>query len=147
MLLIVPTVFSSISLFVHGQESFQIIISASIFVVTIALFRYFFFYLDLLNGSSVFESLKNSAKATNGNFFSVAFLIVTALLINLIILFSAAFFGIVMVVFILFTLPMTILIFADVYNQLTQDSTGDTAQKRALRIEDEVMESTEKELI
>jgi hypothetical protein len=147
LLLIVPTLFSSISLFVHGQESFQIIISASIFVVIIVLFRYFFFYLDILNGSSVFESLKNSTKATHGNFFSIAFLIVTALLINLAILFSSAFFGIVMAVFILFTLPMTILIFADVYNQLTQDSAGNIAQKRALRIEDEVMESTRKELI
>jgi hypothetical protein len=147
LLLIIPTLVSSISLFVHGQESFQIIISASIFVVTIVLFRYFFFYLDLLDGSSVFESLKNSAKATHGNFFSVVFLIVAALLINLVILFSSAFFGIVMVVFILFTLPMTILIFADVYNQLTQDFTGDVAQKRTLHIEDEVMESTEKELI
>ncbi|MDR3195503.1 MAG: hypothetical protein LBT58_01745 [Endomicrobium sp.] len=145
LLLVIPTIFSVWATFI--PEALKLTLSAITAVFSIMLFRYFFFYIELLAGCSLFTSLKSSAKATKGNFFGVAAVIVAAILINLFVLFSVNFFGIIMSVFILFTLPMTALIFASVYRQLTQSSVEDIARRKALRIEDEVMESTEKELI
>jgi multisubunit Na+/H+ antiporter MnhG subunit len=85
--------------------------------------------------------------ATKGNFFGIAFVIIAAMLINLLVLFSVNFFGSIISIFILFTLPMTVLIFANVYNQLTKSTSEDFSQRKALRIEDEIMESTGNELI
>jgi hypothetical protein len=42
---------------------------------------------------------------------------------------------------------MTVLIFANVYNQLTKNTFEYFSQRKALRIKDEIMGNTEKELI
>ncbi|MDR3306224.1 MAG: hypothetical protein LBS61_00875 [Endomicrobium sp.] len=145
LLLVIPTIFSVWATFI--PEALQLTLSSITAVLSIMLFRYFFFYIELLAGCSLFTSLKSSAMATKGNFFGVAGVIVATILINLFVLFSVNFFGIIMSVFILFTLPMTAFIFANVYSQLTQSSVEDIAQRKSLRIENEVMESKEKELI
>ena len=85
--------------------------------------------------------------ATKDNFFRVILIIIAAMLINLLVLLSVNFFGIIISIFILFTLPMTVLIFANVYDQLTKSPSEDFSQKKDLHIEDKIMESTEKEMI
>jgi hypothetical protein len=146
-LLVAPTVLSSIAIFFPEQNSLQMVLAAVTIVLTIALLRYFFFYIEIIHGASIIKSFKNSAKATKGNFFPIAFLIVVALLVNLSIFLSAAFLERLIIVFILFTLPMTVLILAHIYSQLIQDSSVNNYQDKALSVEDDVMESTQKELI
>lgn len=147
LLLVVPTAGSLLSTFIPNYETLQLTLSAITVVFSIMLFRYFFFYIELLAGCPLFTSFKSSSMATKGNFFGIAFVIIASLLINLLVLLSVNFFGIIISIFILFTLPMTVLIFANVYNQLTKSTSEDFSQRKALRIEDEIMESTEKELI
>jgi hypothetical protein len=147
LLLVVPTVGSLLSTFVPNYEALQLTLSAITMVFSIMLFRYFFFYIELLAGCPLFTSFKSSSVATKGNFFGIALVIIAAMLTNLFILFSVNFFGTIISIFILFTLPMTALVFANVYSQLTKSTSEDFSQRKALRIEDEIMEGTEKELI
>jgi hypothetical protein len=146
-LLVTPTILSAIAIFFPGQDSLQMVLAAVTIVLTISLFRYFFFYIEIIEGASIIKSFKNSAKATKGNFSPIAFLIVVALLVNIAIFLSAAFVERLTIVFILFTLPMTVLILAHIYSQLIQDSSVNNSQDKALSIEDDVVESAEKELI
>jgi hypothetical protein len=146
--LAIPTICSILAVFLPMNEGIQFTLSAIAIVGSVALFRYFFFYIELLSGCSLSNSFKSSAVVTKGNFFSILFLIVMLILINFLVMLSVNLFGIIIVsVFILFTLPISILILADVYSQLTHDSSGDDSQEKTLRIEDDVMENTEKELI
>jgi hypothetical protein len=146
-LLVAPTVLSAIAIFFPEQDSLQMVLAAVTIVLTIVLLRYFFFYIEITEGASIIKSFKNSAKATKGNFFPIAFLVVVALLVNLAVFLSAAFLERLTIVFILFTLPMTILILAHVYGQLKRGSSANKSQGRTLSIEDDVMGSAEKESI
>jgi multisubunit Na+/H+ antiporter MnhG subunit len=136
-----------LSVFLPIKEGIQFMLSAIAMIGAIVLFRYFFFYIELLAGCNLSNSLKSSIVATKGNFFSITFLIITLILINFLVMLSVNLFGIIVSIFILFTLPVSILILADVYSQLTHDSSGDASQDKALRIEDNVIENTEKELV
>jgi hypothetical protein len=146
-LLVAPTSLSAIAIFFPEQDSLQMVLAAATIVLTIALLRYFFFYIEIIEGASIIKAFKNSAKTTKGNFFPIAFLIVVALLVNVAVFLSAAFLERLAIVFILFILPMTVLILAHIYSQLVQDSSVNNSQDKALSIEDDVVESTEKEFI
>ncbi|MDR2437278.1 MAG: hypothetical protein LBD17_04330 [Endomicrobium sp.] len=148
MFLVIPTICSILAVFLPINDGIQFTLSAIVMVGPVVLFRYFFFYIELLAGCSLSNSLKSSAVATKGHFFSIAFLIAALILINFLVMLSVNLFGIIIVsIFILFTLPVSILILADVYSQITHDSSRDASQEKALYIEDDVMENTEKELI
>jgi hypothetical protein len=134
LFLIIPTICSTLAVFLPINEGIQSTLSAIAMVGSILLFRYFFFYIELLAGCPLFNSLKSSAVATKGNFFSIAFLIIVLMLINFLVMLSVNLFGIIVSVFILFTLPVSILILADVYSQLTHNSSCNTSQEKALKI-------------
>jgi hypothetical protein len=147
LFLVIPTICSVSAIFLPINEGVQFTLSAIAIVGPIALFKYFFFYIELLAGCSLPNSFKSSVVATKGNFFSISFLIIVLMLINFLVMLSVNLFGIIVSVFILFTFPVSILILADVYSQLTHNSSGNVPQEKALNIEDDVMENTKKELI
>lgn len=125
LFLAIPTMCSFLSMYAFGRISpiIPLLLIFAVLVITpIVSVRYFFFYIELLNGYDLITSLKKCAAALKGNFFSLLGLIIVLFLVNTLVFSLLKFFRIIMSMFALFTLPMTVLILTDVYNQMTNNS-------------------------
>jgi hypothetical protein len=109
-------------------------LSVSIFIY---LCRYLLFYVGILQDKSVLESLKSSSKMLKGSIFKFILILILLALLNYV--------GMLLIVGLVVTLPFSVFVFVNVYIQLSEQK--ESNQNIVLRIEDDISESTEKELI
>jgi len=115
-----------------------LILAAGVFISAL-MSRYVFFYFGVLDGLSLADSFRKSARLTllcRKKLF---------LLLILLALFNAL--GFALIAGSLFTLPLSALTMMYVYFELTKPAVEETLQDRAFDVEDEIMGATQKEKI